>query len=1128
MNPLRASTSSLGRAAAGLLLAAGVAAQSPGRPAFFRPPTLYAVASAHLDSQWHWAYPETIRRHLPRTLKQNFTLLRKYPHYVFNFGGASRYRWVREYFPRAYAALKRQVAAGRWFPSGSCWEECDVNLAAPESIVRQILHANRFFRGELGRGSSEFMLPDGFGFPASLPTVLSHCGIRGFSTQKLYRGSSAAAGGPASPKRTPPGIPFNVGVWRGVDGSGVIAALNPGKYNTEIWHDLSRRPQATPLPSGWRAHAEDWPARVMRNGLNGGLFADYMYYGTGDRGGAPRESSVALLEAIVAGAPAAMPAPPRRLRLAGAPPAGQVPVGNGPLRVVSATAERLFLDIQPGQEARLPRYRGELQLTRHSCGTLTSQAAIKRWNRRGEVLADAAERAAVAAEWLAARPYPQLQLQQGWRLLLGAQFHDILAGTCKPQALEYSWNDQLLALNLFADALTGACSALAAGLDTRVAGVPVVVFNPLQIEREDVVEAAVRFPAGPASAVRVFAPGGREVPAQLTAGGRVLFTARVPGVGLAVYDVRSVQAPAPGFSSELRASERALENRRYRVRLDGNGDVAGIFDKRLGRELLAAAAGLEIKADQPQAYPAWNMEWQDQARPPRLRLGAPARVRVAESGPARVALEIERRGEGSRFVQTVRLAAGSAGEQIEFAHDVDWRGRAAHLKAVLPLAAAAATATYNLDVGVIERPVNTPRMFEVASQRWFDQTATDGSFGVTVLSGDKYGSDKPDERTLRLTLLRTPGPRPGYEDQASQDWGRHEFVFGLAAHDGDWRRGGTDWQAYRLDQPLLAFQARPHAGRLGGSVSFLRLGAGRVRLLALKKAEAGGGIVVRLVESGGRGAAAVRLAFAAPVVSAREVDGQERPLGKALVRNGELVADFAPWQLRAFLITLGPPPAARRPPGSVSVKLEFDTPVLGRDGERSAAGFDARGRRYPAELFPQRLAYRGARFELAAAADPRGQAVSCRGQEIPLPPGRFARLLLLAAADGEQRAAFVLDGKPVELTVQDWGGFVGQWQRRLWREGAGGGPAQCVGIEPGFRKAAAVAWFAGHRHLADGTNEPYAYAYLFAHELRLPARARILRLPDNPKVRVFAVTAAEDDAALHPLWADAAASPPAD
>ena len=207
----------------------GAAAQSKtaSDPDLTQQPTLYVVGYAHLDTQWRWEYPQVIREYLPKTMHDNFALFEKYPHYVFNFSGANRYRLMKEYWPEDYAKLKQYVAAGRWFPAGSSMEEGDVNSPSAESIIRQILYGSQYFRREFGKTSAEYMLPDCFGFPASLPSILAHMGIRGFSTQKLTWGSAARVGGPGSIENTPVGIPFNVGFWEGPDGRGVIAAFNP-------------------------------------------------------------------------------------------------------------------------------------------------------------------------------------------------------------------------------------------------------------------------------------------------------------------------------------------------------------------------------------------------------------------------------------------------------------------------------------------------------------------------------------------------------------------------------------------------------------------------------------------------------------------------------------------------------------------------------------------------------------------------------------------------------------------------------------------------------------------------------------------------------------------------------------
>src|SRR5690242_3403568 len=313
-------------------------------------PTLYVVGYAHLDTEWRWEYPQTINEYLSKTLRNNFALSDKYPHYVFNFTGANRYRLMKEYYPADFARLKQYVAAGRWFPAGSSMEEGDVNSPNAESIIRQILYGNNWFRKEFGMASDEYMLPDCFGFPASLPSILAHAGIKGFSTQKLSSAWQPAphVGGPDSPEKTPAGIPFNVGIWEGTDGRTVIAALNPLSYGSNVQYDISKAPPPPPGPDPGLTEQqnqqrtrrqEDWPQRIQTNGNLTGIFADYHYVGTGDVGGSPNESSVKLMEAITTRNKASLP----QVFPFGAQPAQPGPpvqVGDGSVRVIWSKADQ--------------------------------------------------------------------------------------------------------------------------------------------------------------------------------------------------------------------------------------------------------------------------------------------------------------------------------------------------------------------------------------------------------------------------------------------------------------------------------------------------------------------------------------------------------------------------------------------------------------------------------------------------------------------------------------------------------------------------------------------------------------------------------------------------------------------
>jgi alpha-mannosidase len=1094
-------------------------------------PTLYVVAYAHLDTQWRWEYPQVINEYIPKTMHDNFAFIEKYPHYVFNFSGANRYRMMKEYWPADYARVKQYVSAGRWFPAGSSVEEGDVNVPSAESIFRQILYGNLYFKREFGKTSAEYMLPDCFGFPASLPSILAHAGVKGFSTQKLTWGSAAAVGGRGSIQETPVGIPFNVGFWRGPDGRGVIAGFNPGSYGGQIREDISKSPTITDPTS--RNNPVDWPRRVQLNGKSSGLFTDYHYYGTGDTGGAPREDSVRMLEAIVSRNPSLFPVSPNTK----APDT----VGDGPLNVVSATAEQMFLNIRPEHLGRLPVYEGDLLLTNHSAGSITSQTFQKRWNRHNELLADAAEKASIAAAWLGTRIYPQQRLNDAWTLVMGGQFHDILPGTATPEAFEYSWNDDAIALNQFAGVLTSASEGIIGQMNTQTAGAAIVVYNPLNITREDVVEAEVSFADGTPQAIRVVGPDGRVVPSQLLGSNRILFLAKVPSVAYAVYDVQ--RSSTKRTDSELKVTEKTLENSRYRVELSPTGDVSSIFDKQIKRDIIDAPIRLAINTDKPAQWPAWNMDWSDQQKSPRSFVSGPAKIRIVEEGPVRVAIEVARESEGSRFVQTIRLSAGDAGNRVEFGNVIDWRTREANLKATFPLAASNPQATYNWDVGTIERGNNDEKKFEVPSHQWFDLTDRSGQFGVTVLSDCKYASDKPDDKTLRLTLLRTPGigSRAGYADQSTQDLGHHAFVFGLASHAAGWRSEETDWQAQRLNQPLIAFQSSKHAGALGKSFSILQVNSSRVRVLALKKAEESDEIIVRVVELDGKSQPDVRVSFAAPVIAAREVNGQESQIGPARIANGQLVTSLEKYQPRTFALKLAQATVRAATPTSNAIDLAYDVKVTSRDGEKSATGFDGNGLAIPAEMLPAVIPFGGVTFRLGSAGADRDALVP-RGQALSLPSGTRRVYVLAASSKDDQSATFQVGSAAMNVKIQEWGGFVGQWDNRVWkvtevqvppRTPPAGTPADIVAllsrprtrmdrygqmteITPGFIKRDPIAWFSSHHHTANGTNQAYAYSYLFAYIFDVPANAKSIVLPNNENVRIMAITASNESSGVKP------------
>src|SRR5438552_13761197 len=151
-------------------------------------PVLYVVGTSHLDSQWNWTVQDTIREFVPNTFLDNFKRFEQYPDYTFNYEGAIHYMWFKEYHPESWPTVQKYVADGRWRVSGSWINAVDVNVPAPESLMRQALYGKWFIRHEFGKVSQDVYLPDCFGFGFALPSIATHSGLSAFTTQKLTWG----------------------------------------------------------------------------------------------------------------------------------------------------------------------------------------------------------------------------------------------------------------------------------------------------------------------------------------------------------------------------------------------------------------------------------------------------------------------------------------------------------------------------------------------------------------------------------------------------------------------------------------------------------------------------------------------------------------------------------------------------------------------------------------------------------------------------------------------------------------------------------------------------------------------------------------------------------------------------
>lgn len=1028
---------------------------------------LHVIGTAHFDTQWQWTIQTSINEYIPNTFNDNFRLFEKYPDYKFSFEGAIKYMLMKEYYPDAFQKTKEYIAAGKWNICGSSLDATDVNISSPEAVIRTILIGQNYYKKEFGVKSYDIFLPDCFGFGYALPTIMQHCGLSGFSTQKLTWGA-------------PFGVPFDIGTWTGVDGSRVFAALNGGSYGAKLRGDLSKDPK--------------WNSTVDKTGEKSGVYLGYRYFGTGDVGGAPEDSSVFYLEKAIH--------------------------SDGPLKIISAPADLMARQITPAQLDKLPQFNGELLTSPHGNGCYTSQAAMKLLNRKNELLADAAERSSVIAAWLGSTYYPKRDLQEAWTRFLWHQFHDDLTGTSIPEAYTFSWNDELLSQNQFAGVLENSAGGIIRGLDTKTEGIPVVVFNPLSIEREDLVETTVELP-GEFSQVRVYGPDGKEVPSQVPRMvGRtatVVLSAKCAPVSYQVFNVVP-SGQACNLATGLSVKINRLENMRYKVTLDKNGDIASIYDKIAKKEILKEPMRLQLLDDKSVSWPAWEILYDAVTKAPRGFFDQPE-ISIAENGPARVTLSVIRKKDGSEIKQLISLAAGSAGDRLEFRNELNWNTQATLLKAAFPLTVSNAQATYDLGIGTISRGNNQEKLYEVPAQQWADVTHADKSYGVTVMSDYKMGWDKPADDQIRLTLMHTPATGRGYRDQATNDIGFHSFCFAISGHKGDWRNGASQWAAARLNQPLVAFHAPKHPGTLGKWISMLRMNSNQVAVKALKQAELTDEIVIRVQELFGQDAKNVRMSFPAGISSAREVNGIEETIGQAVVEEGQLVFDLRSYQPKTFAVKIGKPASSLSRKTSQWLALNYTTDGISYDGNRPDGDFDGLGNTYPAELWPSEIVSSDVVFKMGSPADGQKNFMNAGGQVINLPLGTYNTLYVLVSSAGEDMTTeFKVDGKPVKMDVPYYSGNIGQWDQRDFRNGY----SQSVRINgvvhprpvatiPAFIKDVPVGYVATHRHLGKtNENEAYKFGYLFRIAINLPPGAKTVQLPDNKDLRIAAMTVSDD------------------
>ncbi len=998
---------------------------------------IYTIATAHLDTSWLWTFEKTIAEYLPRTVYDNVKLFEKYPDYKFNFEGSYRYELLEEYYPDLFKKVKEYVAKGQWNPCGSCYENGDVNTPSPEALWRNILYGNSYFEDTFGKPTTDIFLPDCFGFGKALPSVAAHAGLTGFSTAKLTWGCGED-------------IPFDIGRWKGIDGNEVFAAIKPGAYTTSF--------------SSVRNNAKI-QKKLKTNKANYGLDSTFVYHGTGDRGGAPAELSVkTVMQEMKKNA-------------------------KSDTIVRSASTQEFFSDLSalPQHEKdMLPTFDGEFLLTEHGVGSYTSRTASKRWNRRCELLADAAERNTSAAFSLGLCNYPQDTFDRAWKRVIAHQFHDDITGTSFQECYRRNWNDYVQSMNVFSDEYTSAVQVLANEMDTSFAkGYPVVVSNPVQCIADRVQTVCARIPnPKKADFARVFDSDGKEVYAQIAERSNgfisVLFSAKVPSNGLRVYDIQLGDKDCRIESNPIKVTADTLENERYFVRLNQNGDIERVFDKALKKELLSAPVRIALHDDvNSKMWPAWEIKWED-LRSPAVAYANKPEIRITGFGPARGSVEITRTIGNSVFRQTLSLDAHGGFLKVE--NETDWQHEASFCKIEFPLANKNAFAEYDTGIGTAKRATNTQRLFEVPAQRFAGIRDTESDFCIAVLSDSRCGWDKPDENTLRLTCVHTPLSAYRWEcSQHLMDFGLNRYNFGIFGCDT-----GIQQAADEFCQPMHTFVTNAHSGNFGTVFSFARLNNDTVRISCIKKAHKSDSIIVRMVETQGIQQKDLCLSFCTQIQSAALVNGCEKHLKDVDVTDGNIHFEMNANEIKTFSLQLekqfNEPPIA-----SSALQLPYNA-VAVTDNDNRAKSTLPSGISVPKEILPDEILRANKVFRMQKDGY---SAVQCAGQIIELPDGCETVSFLLTSLNGDSKAVFKVGDTEKLITVCDHAELVGTWD--LIAMG-----------ETGYIKSQPLGFTATHTHYAEGDMIAKQF-YLFKADIATFG-VKTITLPDNKNILIFAAS----------------------
>ena len=784
-------------------------------------PVFYAVGNAHLDLAWLWPMAETYRK-TERTFAAQLRLIEEYPEYKFIQSQPASYEMCKKYYPELFARIKEAVKGGQWISDGAMWVEPDTNMASGEALIRQLVHGKRYYKEEFDVDSKVLWLPDTFGYTAALPQILKGCGVDYLVTQKIFWSYNEGDQ-----------FPYHYFTWEGMDGSQVVSFL-PTSYTY----------RTDPIEAN-----NIWKNRTQVQDLDAFL----MPYGYGDGGGGPARDYIEYAK--------------RQEDL------------EGSVKVKMAGPMEFFQDMEK-QGGPVNTYVGELYFSAHR-GTYTSQAAVKKNNRRNE-LAMREEEFWSSLGLGRGLEYDLAKADALWKELLLHQFHDILPGS--------SIGRVYVEANKAHEAIhAGAQELLDQAIDAlteRKEENAVTVWNSLSFDRKALVELPEAFGAGARTLE------GQAVPVQKTEEG-VKAIVDIPSCGAVSLVPAEAGASGDGAKAAVSVKEEGdgyvLENSQVRAVVDGRGEVVSFVLKESGREYAAQPMNrFRLYKDVPRLFDAWDIDSNYILQ----EVKAATEVSVEKVGEGlEGVLKVSGRISESGFTQYIRLAADS--RRLAFETEVDWKELHRLLKVSFPVDVYAENGINEMQFGYVERPAHRSRLydkdrFEVCNHRY--SALCDGSHGAAVLNDCKYGISM-NGNALELTLLRAAAC-----PEMRADNGQHSFTYAFTAWEGTLADSDVVRQGYELNvKPVVSKGAVDR-------FSAVTVDKANVILDTMKPAEDGSGdIVLRLYEAKKAAAKAeVSLQFGA--AKAYLCDMLENVIEEVPVTDGKIVLPFRAFEIKTVRV----------------------------------------------------------------------------------------------------------------------------------------------------------------------------------------------------------------------------------